>query len=102
PRAVVAREDDLPLDVDPAPLQLFVVLRHPMVDVDELARDVAVDGIGVVDGKLLVGLAGRGVLLEGRLRQRRFELRGRDQLEEARLRRGKEDPEFLYARLVAP
>src|SRR6185295_6970245 len=49
PRAVVAGDDDLPLHADTAPLQLFVVLRDAVIDVDELARDVSVDGVGVID-----------------------------------------------------
>ena len=43
----------LPSDVDAAPLQLLVVARHAVVDVDELAGHVAVDRVGVVDRELL-------------------------------------------------
>ena len=102
PGAAVAGDHDLALHVDAAALQLLVVLRHAVVDVDERARHVAIHRVRVVDGKLLRDLAGRRVLLERRLREHGAEPRGLDHLEEPRLRGREEDVELLDARLVAP
>src|ERR1044072_2218131 len=60
-----ARHDDLALCVDAVAGQLLVVPGHALVDVHEGSGHVAVDGVGVVDGKLLRGLAGGRVLLQG-------------------------------------
>ena len=53
PRAAIARDNDLALDIDSALRELFVVLRHTVIDIDKLACDVSVDGIGVVNRQLL-------------------------------------------------
>ena len=62
PAAAVARDDDLALHVDAAPLELLVVIRHAVIDVDELAGDVAVGAVDVVGRQLPVrargGIAG--------------------------------------------
>ena len=47
PALAVARDDDLAFDVDPELGELFVVVRHAVVDVDEVGRDVAVGGVSV-------------------------------------------------------
>ena len=48
PRAAVAGDDDLALDVDAAALELLVVGRDAVVDVDELGGHVAVGRVDVV------------------------------------------------------
>ena len=102
PRAAVARDDDLPLHVHAAPLQLLVVARHSVVDVDELAGHVAVDRVGVVGRQLLGGLPRGRVLRERRLREARGETLGRDQFQHALPRRGEEHVVALDLDLVAP
>jgi hypothetical protein len=48
PRSAVAGDDDLAANVYPAALQLLVIVGYAVVDVDQLAGDVAVGRIGVV------------------------------------------------------
>ena len=67
PGPAVAGDDDLALHVDAVAGQGLVVAGHAVVDVHEGALHVAVDRVGVVDGKLLLGLARGRVLLEGGL-----------------------------------
>src|SRR5207237_8700301 len=52
PARSVAREDDLPLDVDSALLEIRIVIGDAIVDVDQRSGDVARVGVGVVGGKL--------------------------------------------------
>jgi hypothetical protein len=84
------------------PRELLVVVGHAVVDVDQLAGNVAVDRVGVVARELLVLLprcrvVGQRWLLEGRREPLRLE-----QLQQPGTRRREEDLEFLDGRLVSP
>ena len=62
PGPAVARDHDRALDGNAQAFELLVVVRNAVVHVDERRGDVAVDGVGVVGGKLLVVLVRGGVL----------------------------------------
>ena len=102
PRGAVPRDDDGALDRDAAAFQLFVVRRPAVVDVDERAGDVAVDGVRVVAGQLLRRLTRGGIDGERRLTERRLEGGRRDHLDEAFFRRREEDLVGLDARVPSP
>ena len=48
PATAVAGDDDLAFDVDAAARQILVVIRHAVVDVDEIPGDVAIAAVDVV------------------------------------------------------
>ena len=102
PGATVARDHDLAADVDAALLQLFIVLGHALVDVDQLAGHVPVDRVGVEDRELLVLLCRGGVPGQNRLGEARLERPGLEQLHEPFRRRREQDEERLDACLVPP
>ena len=102
PGAAVAREDDLAGDVDAAARKLIVVVRHPVVDVYQLAGHVTVDRVRVVARKLLVDLPGRAVLGQHGLRQRRGVAGRRRHLQAAQARRREEHLEGLDLRVIPP
>ena len=52
PAPVISRKDDLALDIHAEFFKHFVIGRHAVVDIDDLARHVSVGGIGVISGKL--------------------------------------------------
>ena len=56
PRAAIARDGDFPFHVDAAAFELIVVCGHAVVDVDEIAGDIAIDRVRVVHRQLLVRL----------------------------------------------
>ena len=62
----VASDDDCALDRDAVPVEDFVVLRPPVVHVDERRRDITVTGVRVVGRQLLVLLGRRGILRHDR------------------------------------
>src|SRR5208282_6546450 len=53
PATAIARNHDRTLYRDSQPFKLFVVVAHAVVDVNQRAGDVSVDGICVVGGQLL-------------------------------------------------
>src|SRR2546428_606090 len=102
PRPAVARDHDRALDGNPEALELLVIPGHAVVHVDERPGDVAVRGIGVVGGELLVLLAGRGVAGHGRLLELGDEAGGRHELDRPLARGGEQHVERLDLRLPAP
>ena len=102
PGIAVARDDDRALDRDAHALELLVVVRDAVVDVDQRRGDVAVDRVGVVGGQLLGLLVGGGIDGQRRLLQLGGELRGLDQFDDALFRRGKEDVEGFDAARRGP
>src|SRR2546426_12439861 len=90
------------LDGNPEALELLVIPGHAVVHVDERPGDVAVRGIGVVGGELLVLLAGRGVAGHGRLLELGDEAGGRHELDRPLARGGEQHVERLDLRLPAP
>ena len=93
---VVARDDNLALDGNTHALELLVVLRNSVVDIDERGSHVAVDRVSIIGGELL------GLLIRGEvLRKCGFlefgdKLRAPfDELNEAFPGRGKENFELL-------
>ncbi len=50
----VARDDDGALDGNAQAVELFVIFRDAVVDVDQRRGDVAIDGVGVIRRELLV------------------------------------------------
>ena len=102
PRAAVAGDHDLSLHVHAAQRELVVVGGDAVVHVDQLAGGVAVRGVRVVGGELLVLLARGAVAGDGGLVEAGREARGRDHLQRALARDGEEDLVFLDARVVAP
>ena len=102
PRAAVACDDDLALHVDAHLGQTLVVGRDAVVDVDQLARDVAVDGVGVVDGQTAGGVGSALVAFHGRLAEPRGVMFRRDHLEQTRARRREQRIEGLDRGFVTP
>src|SRR5258708_713180 len=80
PALAVAGDDDLSPDVDPAARQLAVILRHAVVEIDELPAHIAVGAELVVRGQP-VGACGGPVAGDRRLRQARGETARGDELE---------------------
>ncbi len=102
PGTAVARQHDLPSDIDAALRELLIVLRQAVVDVDQVGLDVAVDRVDVVAGQLLLLLTRRRIVGERTLVEPGTEAGRRDELERAQLRRREEDVEALDPRLVTP
>ncbi len=102
PRGSVARDHDGALHRDAKSVEILVVRRPAVVDVDEGSGDVAVRRVGVVGGQLLGLLAGGRVTRHRGLFQFRDEPRRRHHLEQAFLRRRKQDVETLDLRVPAP
>src|SRR2546426_208353 len=102
PRAAVARDHDRALDGDPHALELLVVRGNAVVHVHEGPGDVAVRGIGVVGGELLVLLAGGGIAGDGRLLELGDEASGRHELDHPLARGGEQHVERLDLRLPSP
>ena len=102
PRAAVPRDHDLPLHTDPAPLQLLVVRRNAVVDVDQLGRHIPVARVGVVGRQPPVDDSRGRVFFQYGLGESRHEVRGLHQLDHARDRRGIEHVEHLDLDLVSP
>ena len=102
PRSAIAGDDDLALHVDAAALELLVVGRHAVVDVDELGGHVAVRGVDVERRQRLGRLVRRGVFLQRRLGQRRHELRRGHELDLPQDRRREQHLVVGDGDLVAP
>ena len=102
PRAAVAGDHHLAGDVDAAQRQLLVVVGHAVVDVDELAGHVAVDGVGVVGREVRLLLRRGRVAVDRRLDELRGVGVGSDHLEHPGLRGGEEHVEGFDPRVVAP
>ncbi len=70
PRAAIARDDDFAFHIDASFGQRFVVLGHAEIHIDQLAGNIAVDGVSVVSRQLFRHQARGRVLRQGRLLQR--------------------------------
>ena len=75
--------------------ELFVIGGDAIVDENERARNVAIDGVGVVGGKLFGLLIGCGIGGKRRLLELGFEGRRCDELDDALDWSGKENVEAL-------
>src|SRR6267154_2422153 len=100
PGMIVASDDNLSLDRYAQAIELLVVFRDAVVDVDQRSAHVAVDGVSVVGGKLLGLLIGRGILRNGWFLELSYELRAAlDELDEAFLGRGEENVKLFDVRV---
>src|SRR5258707_793040 len=96
PGVEVARDDNLPLYRNAHALELLVVFRDSVVNIDERSGHVAIDRVSVIGGKLLGLLIGGGILHKRGLLELGNELRAAvDKLDETFFRRGKEDVKLL-------
>ncbi len=102
PRSAVSRDHDLAFHIDASTLELFVIRGNAVVDVNEVAGDVTVNGVGVVHRQLFAGLPRCRILRNRRLEQLCRVLLRRDQLNQPFFRRGKEDLEFFDVGVIAP
>ena len=102
PARPVPRDGDGAFDGDAQALELLVIGRNAVIDVDQRRRDVAVSGINVVGGQLLVVLARRGVHGHGRLLELGDEPRGFHKLHDAVFGRGEEHVKGLDVRVQSP
>jgi hypothetical protein len=94
---IIASDDDLTFDGNAHPIKLLVIFRHTIVDVDKRSGDIAVDGVGVVSGKLLGLLIRGGILRKSGLLELGGEFRAAfDEFDEALPGCGKENVELLY------
>ena len=69
PRPAIARNDDAAFHGNSHPVELLVIVRNAVVDIDQRRGDVAVDGISVVCWKLFVNLVRCRILGESRFLQ---------------------------------
>ena len=101
PTAAVAGDDDLAAYVDAAAREILIVLRHAVVEVDEIPRHIAVGTVHVVRRH---AVAARRSLVPGnrRLAQGRGEVRGRDQLQRVLLESWVQHLEGLDLRVPPP
>ena len=83
PRLSVTRDHDLAPHADPQAVEHPVVRRHAVIHIDQLAGDLAVGGVRVEGGELLVFLARGGIFRQRRLLQRCRVALGSQQLERA-------------------
>src|SRR5438270_11924592 len=102
PRHSVARDHDRALHRDAKAVELFVVTRQAVVDVNQFAGDIAVTRVSVVGGKLLALLVRRGIDRNRRLLEFGGVTRGLGQFEHALFGRGKEDVKGLNLRVEPP
>ena len=102
PADTVAGDDDLALDADAQPLQRLVIVRHAVIDVDEVGRHIAVALIGDIGRQRAGGPGGGGVALDRRFLQRRLERFRSDQLQRLADRRRIQHLERFDARVPAP
>src|SRR5262249_46971224 len=86
PSSPVPSYDDLAFDIDSAPREILIVIRHAVVDVDEVAGNVAIGAINVVRTHAVRPGGGR-ITRDGWLLERRDELCRRDELERVVLER---------------
>src|SRR5438093_2407946 len=98
PALPVARQNYLSSHVYAGLLQRLVVARHSVVDVYDLRRDIPVDRVGIVSGKL-IGIRRIRIFKDnGFLELRRVPLRPKE-LEMPFLRRREQHAEFLDRRI---
>ena len=102
PGVAVARDDDGAPDRNAAAIEILVVLRPSVVDVDDRAGDVAVDRVRVERRQLLVLLGRCRVLGHCRLFEFQRERRRRDHFDAALFRRREEHVVGLDARVPSP
>ncbi len=102
PRLSVPGDDDGAADRDAEAIEELVVFSPAVVDVDQRRRDVAVDRVGVVAGKLFRLLSRCRIAGNGRFLEFRRELRRLDQLQPAFHRRREEHVEALDLGAPAP
>ena len=102
PGCAIASQHDLALDVDAQFLQLAIVVRQAIVHIDQLAGDIAIGRVGVIDGQVAFFDAAGFVAFDGRLFDLRGESGGGHHFEEARLRGGEERIKCFDGGFVAP
>lgn len=102
PRSAVTGDDDLARDVDAAPLELLVVGRDAVVDVHEIAGDVAVGRVHVERRQRLGAQLRDRVPSHLRFGKARGEFRRRHQFDDPRRRRREEHVVLRNLDLVAP
>ena len=98
PALAVARDYDLPLDIDSLLRQVIVIFRNAVIHVHQRSSYVARGRIGVI-GRQLACLRRRFVFGDGRFFERRFVLDGTHQLQNARGRIRQQSLEILDARI---
>ena len=101
PAAAVARDDDLSAHIDAEPGELLVVVGHPLIQINQFARDVTIATVGHI-GRQSPLAARSHVALDLRFVKLRGEGRRRDQFERKLLGRGIEDPERLDVSVPTP
>ena len=69
PALAIAGDDNLALDRNAQPFQRQIVFGHTVIDIDKIARDIAVALIGDIGRQGLVGLGRGGILRDGRFMQ---------------------------------
>jgi len=90
PRIAVSREDDRALDRNAAAIEIVIVLRPAVVDVDDWPGHIAIDRVGVERRQLLVLLRRGRILRNRRLLEFQREGGWRHHFHEALFRRREE------------
>ena len=101
PAAAVTGDDNFPFDIDAATGEVLVVIRHTVVEIDEISGDIAIAAVDVVSGH---GVRPRRALIsrDRRLLQAGDKLRGGHQFQRVLLEGGIENLERLNLRVPAP
>ena len=102
PGSAIACDDDLSPNIDAVSFEVLVVGRHAVVHVHQLARDVAVDRVGVVGRQLFTLLIRRGIFHQRRFLQRRREPGRCHELQPPELWCREQHPELLDLGVVPP
>ncbi len=102
PSLAIADDDDLALHVDAHAGQDDIVVGIAVVDVDQVARDIAIGGVDQIGRQGVLAHRRRGVARQWRFIEAGLERRWPDQFQRFMLWRGVEDLEGLDARVPAP
>ena len=102
PALAVARDRDLSADVEPAPIELGIILGSPEIHIDQVRGDIAVRTVDIVRGKAPCGMRRGLVAVDGGFGEERLVRGGRNELKRHALRRRVEDAELLDVRVPPP